>query len=397
MIEISSEIIKSIKKVIGPFQENENINLHEPDLIDTNANSYLKNCVDTNWVSSAGEWVKEFEKYLSAYTGAKYVIAVSNGTVALRLALHGMGVKAEEEVLIPPLSFVATANAVSHLGATPHFIDIESETLGMCPQALERRLKEIAIKKGKFLFNKLTDKRISAVIPVHVYGLPAKMIEIKKICSEWGIPLVEDAAEALGSWIVDNDNSFKHCGCFGDVGTISFNGNKIITTGGGGALLTNNERIATHCRHISTTAKIKHPWDFYHDQIGWNDRMPNLNAALGVAQMEILETIVEKKRRLYKCYKKNFQDVEIAEIIGESKNSKSNYWLVTLRLKGNLDDNLKSNILQQAHDLKILLRPSWRLLSELPMYSNSPFGDLSESFNQSKRLINLPSSPKLIK
>ena len=397
MIEISSEIIKSIKKVIGPFQENENINLHEPDLINTNANSYLKNCVDTNWVSSAGEWVKEFEKYLSAYTGAKYVIAVSNGTVALRLALHGMGVKAEEEVLIPPLSFVATANAVSHLGATPHFIDIESETLGMCPQALERRLKEIAIKKGKFLFNKLTDKRISAVIPVHVYGLPAKIIEIKKICSEWGIPLVEDAAEALGSWIVDNDNSFKHCGCFGDVGTISFNGNKIITTGGGGALLTNNERIATHCRHISTTAKIKHPWDFYHDQIGWNDRMPNLNAALGVAQMEILETLVEKKRRLHKCYKKNFQDIEIAEIIGESKNSKSNYWLVTLRLKGKLDDNLKSNILQQAHDLKILLRPSWRLLSELPMYANSPFGDLSESFNQSKRLINLPSSPKLIK
>ncbi len=391
-----SEILECIKNVIGPIKEEVTINLHEPEFKNSNSLKYLEDCIKTGWVSSAGKWVKEFETRIAEYTGAKNVIAVSNGTVALRLALYSAGVKPNEEVLIPPLSFVATANSVSHLGAIPHFIDIEPETLGMCPVALEKRLKDITVKKGKFLFNKFTGNRISAVLPVHVFGLPAQINSIKKICLNWEIPLIEDAAEALGSWDSADENK-RHCGCIGDIGTLSFNGNKIITTGGGGALLTNNKRIADFARHVSTTAKLKHPWDFFHDQIGWNDRLPNLNAALGVAQFEKLEFKLNKKRRLFTTYKEKFSEINSAEIINERENTISNYWLVTLRIKENDESKLLERILQKSHDAGIFLRPAWKLLNDLPMYAKSPSGNLKESFKQSKRLINLPSSPQLIK
>ena len=392
----SKKILECIKLALNYSQNHKEIYIHEPEFIGSNAYKYIKDCLDSGWVSSSGEWVKKFEKSIETFTESKYAIAVSNGTVALRLALFLVGVRERDEVLIPPLSFVATANAVSHLNAFPHFIDIDSESLGMCPKALQKRLEEVALFKNGSLINKNTGRRISAAIPVHVYGLPAKILEIKKICKEWRIPLVEDAAEALGSRVQTSGKNI-HCGCFGDIGILSFNGNKIITTGGGGALLTNKKSIASLARHLSTTAKAPHPWDFYHDNIAWNDRLPNINAALGSSQMEIIENKIKNKRRLHSKYIEYFRNIENVEIIKEANKSISNYWLITLRLKGENTEMLREKILKDSHEAKIFLRPSWILLNELPMYKNASFGDLSEAQNQSMRLLNLPSSPQLIK
>tara|TARA_B100001248_G_scaffold253024_1_gene229823 strand:- start:133 stop:1320 length:1188 start_codon:yes stop_codon:yes gene_type:complete len=390
---ISEEIVNRIKSNIKVH--NDGISVHEPSFLNSNASKYLCECIDSGWVSSSGKWVTKFEELIHEFTGSKYVVVVSNGTNALKLSLYMVGVRANDEVFIPPLSFVATANAVSHLGAIPHFIDIEPKSLGMCPLALEKRLNKIAIKKNNLVFNKYTGRRISAVVPVHVFGLPAKIVEIKRICSNWGLPLVEDAAEALGSSVFHNKQKI-HCGCLGDFGTLSFNGNKIITTGGGGAILTSNYESFKLAKHISTTAKLNHPWDFFHDQIAWNDRLPNINAALGVSQIEMLEEKLSLKRDLYCKYKQIFEDLKEVEILEESENSESNYWLITLRLKGSNHNTLKNEILRYAHKLKIYLRPSWILLNELPMYENAESGDLKEANNQSNRLINLPSSPQLV-
>ena len=392
-MDISKEILSRIKNTLG--KNDVNVHLHEPIFLNTNALNYVKNCLDTGWVSSSGKWVSRFENLISDFTGAKHVIAVSNGTVALRLALYLVGVRADDEVLIPPLSFVATANSISHLGANPHFIDIDKESLGMCPLALDKRLNEIAELKDNKLINKFTGKKIAAVVPVHVFGLPAKVQEIKKICLKWNIPLIEDAAEALGSSIL-TDKKKIHCGSFGEIGIISFNGNKVITSGGGGALLTNNSKIAKLAKHISTTAKLDHPWEFFHDQLGWNDRLPNINAALGVSQIEHLEIRLKLKRDLHNKFLNSFEDFSGAEILKESKNCESNYWLITLRLLGNNPKKIREKILSDAHASKIFLRPSWKLLNELPMYRKSQCGDLFQSYNQSERLINLPSSPQLM-
>ena len=392
-MNLSAEIINRIDNLLR--KDSEDIYLHEPNFSGTNALKYLKDCIDTGWVSSAGEWVSKFERSISKHTGVKNAIAVSNGTNALRLSLFVLGVRSNDEVLIPPLSFVATANAVSHLGAHPHFIDIESKSLGLCPIALENRLNQIAFKKDNMVFNKLTGKRIAALIVVHVFGLPADLIKIKKICSEWNIPIVEDAAEALGSSI-SLFNKNHYCGSIGDLGILSFNGNKIITTGGGGAILTNNNKLAKLARHLSTTARLNHKWDFFHDQVGWNDRLPNLNAALGVSQIEGLKNKLNLKRILHQKYTEIFKDIDELEIIKETKNSKSNYWLTTLRILGDKPKYLKDQILENAYTSRIFLRPSWKLLSELPMYSNSQTADLKEAINQSERLINLPSSPQLV-
>ena len=391
----AATIVNCIKKVIG--QETQEIYIHEPSFSQTNALSYVEDCINTGWVSSAGKYVNRFEELISEYTGSKYVIAVNNGTSALRLALFTVGVRANDEVIIPPLSFVATANAISHLGALPHFVDIESSYLGICPLALEKRLEYIACRKGDNVFNKFTGNKIAAIVPVHVFGIPAKIKEIRKICSQWNIPLVEDAAEALGSSISISEKDKKHCGCFGDVGILSFNGNKIITTGGGGALLTNCLEKAKLAKHLSTTAKLDHEWEFFHDQIAWNDRLPNINAALGVSQMEKLKVKLRLKRSLHARYKKIFENIPEIEVLEEDTKSESNYWLSTIRILGNEPQKLRNEILSFAHSSKIFLRPSWTLINQLPMYENSQFGDLSESYNQSKRLINLPSSPQLIK
>lgn len=394
----SEKVISLIQDVLGK-NLSKPVPIHEPNFADTNALRYLKDCIDTGWVSTNGLWVERFEKEICKFTCSKYAVAVSNGTVALRLALFLMGVKPSEEVIIPPLTFVGTANAVSHLGAIPHFVDIDPFTLGLCPKALQERLDKVAILKNGQLINKITGNRISAIVPVHVFGNPCQIIRLKEISSAWNIPLVEDAAEALGSWQKDGD-SYKHCGLFGEISIISFNGNKIITTGGGGVLITSNKELAFRAKHLSTTAKIPHKWELAHDEIGWNDRLPNLNAALGVSQMETLKTRLDLKKRLFTSYQEILSDFDGLELLKTTDGSKSNNWLISLRITNQDQLNAKKvrdQILNFAYEKGFLLRPSWKLLSQLKMYKNCPSSNLQNAIDQNFRIINLPSSPQLMK
>ncbi len=395
LINLKKEIISAIQEVVGSCNKENPIALHEPSFLNTNASKYLNNCVDSGWVSSAGSYVNKFENEICEYTKANYCIALVNGTVSIRLALHLVGVKPGDEVIIPAVSFVATANAVSHVGAVPHFVDIDSQNIGLSPDALDIRLREIAKWDGNKLVNRITGRRISAILAVHIFGFPASIKEIKRVSEYWKLPLVEDCAEALGSW-----REGVHCGLTGDIGTLSFNGNKILTTGGGGAIITSNSSIAKRARHISTTAKINHPWEYIHDEIAWNDRMPNINAALGLAQMENFSEIIKTKRKLFEKYYKAFENLNGVKIMNEQQKTKSNYWLVTLLLNEELIDNgniNKDEILHLAHDCGLLLRPLWKPLNLLTMYKDSPAGVLEKSNQIEKRIINLPSSPKLLK
>ena len=363
--------------------------LHEPNFEQTSAWTYVKNCLDTGWVSTAGEWVNRFEDSLRSVTGASYAIAVSNGTVALRLALHLVGVTRDDEVLVPPFSFVATANAVSHLGAIPHFVDIDKMNLGMNPVVLENRLLSIAIHREGKLINRETGRRIACILPVHIFGHPAYLTALRNVADEWNLPLVEDAAEALGSW-----RGETHCGLFGDIGTLSFNGNKLITTGGGGALLTNNLKLASRARHLSTTAKLQHPWEYNHDEIGWNDRLPNINAALGVAQLEKIDNLLLQKRRLALRYINFLKQIDGVEVLQEPRECQSNYWLVSLRFTSqDLDavDRQMLDLLNYSH--KRISQTCLEIISSLPMYSECPKTDLSCAEDQVRRIVNLPSSP----
>jgi perosamine synthetase len=387
-------ILKAIREVVGPSRPEQPIALHEPDFHGTEAWAYVKDCLDTGWVSSAGQWVSRFEKELSSATGAAHAVAVTNGTVALRLALHLVGVRPGDEVLMPPLSFVATANAVAHLGAVPHFVDVEPTTLAMDPESLAVRLEKLAEQRDGQLVNRHTGRRLAAVLPVHVCGHPANGPMLRQVADAWCLPLVEDAAEALGSWRGDT-----HCGLFGAVGTLSFNGNKLITTGGGGALLTNDAQLALRARHLSTTAKMPHPWAFEHDAVGWNDRLPNLNAALGVAQMEDLERRLDAKRQLAERYSSAMAGLEGVELVAEPNGGRSNHWLVTLRFTtADLHEakRQREHLLKAAHSAGLLLRPIWKLLHQLPMYNAVPRSALLVAEDQAERLVNLPSSPQLI-
>ncbi len=395
---VVQKILDTTIKITGLPTKNNAIGLHEPSFLNTNSLAYLKDCIDTGWGSSGGEWVNKFEEHLCRYTGASHAVAISNGTDALRLSLHVAGVKKGDEVLVPPISFVATCNAIAHLGASPHFIDVESETLGMSPIALSQRLEKVAIWKGKEIYNKETGKRISAILPVHIFGHPSEICLLKKIAHNWNLPLIEDSAEALGSWR-KIQGKFLHCGLFGDLGTLSFNGNKILTTGGGGAIITNNSILAEKAKHISTTAKIPHKWEFDHDQIGWNDRLPNINAALGVAQIEKIEETLSKKRKLAENYKKLFSDIHDVEILDEPKDTVSNFWLITLRIT-NRDPkdvySIRNQLLNKGYQIGLLLRPCWKPLHKLKPFLECPRGGLKVAEEQSMRLINLPSSPDLI-
>ena len=387
-------VLEAIQHVLGSSSKELPISLHEPDFSGTQAWSYVKDCLDTGWVSTAGSWVSRFEQELCSITGASHAVVVSNGTVALRLALHLVGVRPGDEVLLPPLSFVATANAVAHLGAVPHFVDVEHNSLGLCPIALSERLEAIAQPREGTLFNRETGRRIAAVLPVHVFGHPAEVIQLREVADKWGLTLVEDAAEALASW-----RAGTHCGLFGAVGTLSFNGNKLITTGGGGALLTNDAEMAKRARHLSTTAKQPHPWAFDHDAVGWNDRLPNLNAALGVAQLEDLDRRLDAKRLLSHRYAESLADLESVELVEEPTDCRSNHWLVSLRFTA--EDPLTAQaerlqLLERAHLVGLLLRPIWTPLHQLQMYVGSPAGSLKVAENQASRLLNLPSSPQLL-
>lgn len=390
----AAEILQVLQQVLGTSSTSKPIVLHEPDFSGTQAWAYVKDCLDTGWVSTAGQWVSRFEQELCAVTGASHAVAVTNGTVALRLALHLLGVGASDEVLLPPLSFVATANAVAHLGAVPHFVDIETSTLGLCPQALTDRLERIAERTPAGLFNRETGHRLAALLPVHVFGNPADLPGLLAVAEAWGLPVVEDAAEALGSW-----RGQTHCGLFGSIGTLSFNGNKLITTGGGGALLTHDAQLAQRARHLSTTAKLPHPWAFEHDEVAWNDRLPNLNAALGVAQLEVLSRRLEAKRQLAERYAQAFAGVNGVELVPEPQGCRSNHWLVSLRFTAADPAEAQAqrhNWLEVAHAAGILLRPVWHPLHQLPMYADSPRGSLAVAEDQAARLLNLPSSPQLL-
>tara|TARA_A100001015_G_scaffold291657_1_gene366086 strand:- start:3174 stop:4331 length:1158 start_codon:yes stop_codon:yes gene_type:complete len=376
------DLVKVIQNVIGkdPAQ------LHEPSFIG-NEKEYLNKCIESTFVSSIGFYVEELEIELAKYTGSKYAILVCNGTSALHLSLRLLGIKENHEVVIPAITFIATANSVLYTGATPHFVDIETESLGIDPIKLRNWLLKIGVKNKKNeLVNRKTGKKISAIIPVHVFGHPCKIKEIMKIGEEFNLPIVEDASESLGSFI-----ERRHTGTFGKLGVISFNGNKIITSGGGGAILTDNEELAKRAKHLSTTAKRFHKWEFIHDEVGYNYRMPNLNAALALAQLENIEKFVSKKRKLYLRYKKAFETFENIRVLEEKKGCRSNYWLQTIFLD-NVDFKYRDKFLSEAHNNNIFIRPVWNILSNLKPFINYPKSTLTNAIKVEKSTLNIPSS-----
>ncbi len=386
MKNISADlIVESIQKVTGkgPHQ------LHEP-LFFGKEISYLKNTINQNFVSSAGEYVNKFEKKIKEYTKAKFAIAVVNGTQAIYISLKACGVKKDEEVLVPALTFVGTVNAISYLGAKPHFVDSQIKNFGINCLKLENYLNKISKLRGNKCINKLTGKVIKAIVPVHVFGHPCDIQNIIEIAKKFNLMVVEDAAEALGSFYKK-----KHLGTFGDAGCISFNGNKIITTGGGGMVITNKKILAKKIKHLTTTAKIKHKWEYIHDEIGYNFRMPNLNAALGLAQLEKIHIFLKAKRTLFKKYFNVFNKMKGISLYKGSNNANSNYWLQTLILDKN-NVNLKNKILKESHKKLIYTRPVWRLISELDPYKKNQKMNLSGAKEIYNKIINLPSSQSLI-
>ena len=384
-LKISQDVIKVIKKVI----KKDSAPLHEP-IFDGNEWNYLKDCIDSTYVSSVGKFVDQFEADLVKYTKSKYAIATVNGTAALHIALKLVNLKKDDEVLIPSLSFVATANAVTYSNATPHFVDSAPNTLGIDPEKLNDYLSTHTEQKSGFCFNKSTNKRIKAIIPMHTFGHPVELEPLIKVTKKFNIDIVEDAAESLGSFYKG-----KHTGTFGLVGTLSFNGNKIITTGGGGAILTNNKEIAVLARHLTTTAKIKHQWEFIHDMIGYNYRMPNINAALGCSQLERINQKLKIKRALFARYDEEFSKIDGISLFSEPKDARSNYWLQTLVLE---DKNIeiRDDILKITNEMNIQTRPIWKPLHQLEPFKNYPSMNVDNAISLYERIINIPSSSNLI-
>ena len=379
-----SQIVEAVRKVVGPGP----VALHEPSF-DGNEWVYLKQCLDSNYVSSVGKFVDQFELSLANYTGAKYAISVVNGTAALQIALKLAGVNRGEEVLLPALTFVATANAISYLGAIPHFVDSEESTLGLDAVKLREYLSINTEEQSGLCINKSTRRVIRALVPMHTFGHPSELEQLLSIARDFNLVLVEDAAESLGSFYKG-----QHTGTFGLLGTLSFNGNKTITTGGGGAILTNDEALARRAKHLTTTAKIAHKWEFDHDEIGYNYRMPNINAALGCAQMEKLPEKIKSKRELFKRYKEEFKLILGASIFEEPSDCQSNYWLQTLLLKDDSLD-LRNSVLEASNKEGIMTRPAWKLMSNLAPYRNSPAMSLESANSLYRRVVNLPSSSVL--
>jgi perosamine synthetase len=382
---IADDVVSLVREVVS----GERATLHEP-VFRGNEKKYLLECIDSGYVSSVGEFVSRFEEDLATYVGAKYAVAVSNGTVGLQLALVASGVRPGQEVLVPALSFVATANAVSHAGAVAHFVDVDPETWGLDPVALRSHLRAIGRLDSGKLLNKNTGREIVAVVPMHTLGHPVDMGGILEVSAEFGLIVVEDAAESLGSFIGD-----VHTGLFGTVGMLSFNGNKTMTTGGGGALVTDHEDIARKLKHLSTTARVPHRWSFDHDEIGFNFRMPNVNAALGVAQLEQLPGFVTKQRELFSRYQYVFSHVDFGVVKEERQGTRSNYWLQALLLDSHHACH-RDVILESAHDAGIALRPLWNPLNELSPYLAHPSAATPVTQGLCARVICLPSSASLM-
>lgn len=380
-LSIADQIVDSIREVVGPGP----VVLHEPKF-SGNEWLYVKECLDSTFVSSVGKFVDRFEAELATFTGAKHAVAVVNGTAALHVALRLAGVQAGEEVLIPALTFVATANAVSYCGAVPHFVDSDERTLGLDPHALREYLQGITEIRSDQCVNRTTGRVIRAIVPMHAFGHPVDLDGVVAVARDYRLALVEDAAESLGSTFRN-----RHTGTFGLIGTLSFNGNKTITTGGGGALLFNDTELAKRAKHLTTTAKVPHRWEYRHNEIGYNYRLPNINAALGCAQLEQLPLFLTAKRRLFERYRTAFAKVDGVSIVAEPPECRSNYWLQTLMLSESITAQ-REMILGATNDAGLMTRPAWTLLSRLPPYEKAPRMNLSSAESIERRLINLPSS-----
>lgn len=379
-----SETITAVRSVVGTSK----VQLHEPKFAGREW-EYLKECLDSTFVSSVGKFVQHFEAELAAYTGAKYAVAVVNGTAALHIALKLSGVKAEDEVLVPALTFVATANAISYCNAVPHFVESEECCLGIDPVALRSYLNFCTEQRDGLCINKKSGRVIRAIVPMHTFGHPALLDELLAIAHDFNLVMVEDAAESLGSYYRG-----KHTGTFGLLGALSFNGNKTITSGGGGAILTDNRELALRAKHWTTTAKVAHPWHYIHDEIGFNYRMPNLNAALGCAQLEQLPQFIEGKRALFDRYKEAFNSINGIKLQQEPVHCLSNYWLQTVLLDRN-NAGQREALLEALNRTDYMSRPAWTLIHKLAPYKSCPSMSLKVSESLSARLINIPSSAAL--
>lgn len=369
---------------VKQFYGKEFVPLHEPTFNDKEV-EYVTDCVKTGWVSSVGAYVNRFEEDLAKFVGVKRAVAIVNGTAALHIALKVAGVKAEDEVLMPSLTFIATANAVSYLGAVPHFVDVSFNTLGIDADKLKIYLEQIGTTKNNQLYNRDTGRRISALVPMHTFGHAVDIEGLLKVCDMYNVTLVEDAAESLGTYYKG-----KHTGSFGKVSAISFNGNKIMTTGGGGAIVTDDDAIADYAKHLTTTAKIPHRWAYEHDEIGFNYRMPNLNAALGCAQLEKMPTFIQQKRDLTKHYEQWLSNLEGVHLFKEPENTRSNYWLQTILLDEQIN---RDEVLSFLNEQGVMSRPIWTPMHHLTIYQNCPKSDLNVTEQLNRRVVNIPSTP----
>lgn len=361
------------------------IALHEPRFIG-NEWAYVKDCLDSGYVSTVGQYVERFEKSLAEYTGAAFAVAVASGTAAMHICLKLVGIGSGDEVLVPALTFIATANTVCYCGATPHFVDCADVSLGVDPDKLGDYLREITVQKDGLCYNKRTMRPIKALVVMHTFGHPADLESLLAVCEQYGLALIEDAAESLGSYYHG-----LHTGNFGKLAAMSFNGNKIVTTGGGGAILTNDEMLAKAAKHISTTARLPHRWSFVHDQVGYNYRMPNINAALGCAQLEQMDRFVRDKRALAEKYRQAFKGLRGVTFFVEPTYARSNYWLNACILS---EENacLRDEILAQTNDAGFMTRPTWVLMHRLSIFQDCPHMDLSTAESLERRIINIPSS-----
>ena len=367
------------------------IPLHAP-VFHGNEKKYLEECIDTTFVSSVGKFVDQFEEKMAQYTGATKAVACVNGTNALHLALKLVGVQPGDEVITQPLTFIATANAISYCGAKPVFLDVDMDTMGLSPKSLKQWLAQNTkpdpkthkpCLAGRQAINQSTNRPITACLPMHTFGHPCRIDEIVEICREYNIPVVEDAAESLGSYYKK-----QHTGTFGEIGVLSFNGNKVITTGGGGMLLFKDEELAKRAKHLTTQAKVPHPWEFIHDEIGYNYRMPNINAALGLAQLEQLPDFLKQKQKIAQSYQNFFKDINSINFINPINHSTPNHWLncILFENKQQRDDFLK-----YSNDAGVMTRPVWRLINKLEMFKDCQTGDLNNANELEEMLVNLPS------
>ena len=378
------DVVNFIKSI---YKTEDFIPLHAPVFIG-NEKKYLEECIDSTFVSSVGKFVDLFEKMVADFTGAKKAVAVVNGTSALHAALTLVGVLPGDEVITQPLSFVATCNAISYSGAKPVFVDVDIDTMGLSPKALSQFLDNNCEKREQAVINKITGNKISACVPMHTFGHPVRIKEICEICDEWNIPLVEDAAESVGSSVGN-----IHTGLFGKCGILSFNGNKTITTGGGGMIITNDEEFGQMAKHITTTAKIPHKWEFNHDMTGFNYRLPNINAALGCAQLEQLPFLLSAKREIANKYKAFFSEVGI-DFISERSGVTANYWLNAVKLNTISERN---DFLEYTNNQGVMTRPIWTLMNKLNMYKDCFFGSLKNSEILEEQIVNIPSGVNITK